>query len=271
MPELPEVETSKRGLAPLVIGRRILGCVIRNAQLRWEIPHNLGDLLRNAEILELSRRAKYLLLKTSAGSLILHLGMSGSLRVLPESCAAEKHDHVDIRLDHGSVIRYRDPRRFGAMLWGGSDPMQHPLLVDLGPEPLDPAFHGEYLFAKSRKRKTSIKQLIMDNHIVVGVGNIYANEALFLSGLRPGRCAAKLTRQQANALCANIKRVLLAAIDAGGSSLRDFTQADGNPGYFQQQLRVYGRDGEPCDRCGSLIKAKRIGQRNSFYCPQCQK
>jgi len=270
MPELPEVETTRRGLLALVESCKIIDCIVRNAQLRQKVPDNIADLLRNASILGLERRAKYLLLNTNRGSLLIHLGMSGSLRVVDQHAGVNKHDHVDIVLDNLRVIRYRDPRRFGLMLWAGSQPYQHPLLQKLGPEPLHAEFDGAYLFRISRKRKTAIKQLIMDSHVVVGVGNIYASEALFLSRIRPGRRAASLTRAQSEALCAAIKQVLQNAIAAGGSSLRDFTQADGNPGYFQQQLLVYGREGESCENCGKKIKCKRIGQRSSFYCPHCQ-
>jgi len=270
MPELPEVETTKRGLEALIVGRKVLACVVRNAQLRCEIPQNIGELLQNAQILTLTRRAKYLLMNTSAGSLLIHLGMSGSLRVVSQDCAANKHDHVDILLNNHNILRYRDPRRFGLMLWAGQDGLNHPLLQKLGPEPLEEDFDGDYLFQHSRKRKTTIKQLLMDSQIVVGVGNIYANEALFMSEIRPTRRASTLSRASCERLSEAVKQVLSNAIAAGGSSLRDFTQADGNPGYFQQQLLVYARDGEPCVKCGQTIKSKRIGQRSSFYCPHCQ-
>jgi len=271
MPELPEVETTKRGLEPLIMGRSVLACVVRNSHLRWEIPENIGDLLLNAEITGITRRAKYLLIETSNGYLLIHLGMSGCLRVVTQSTPAMSHDHVDIVLNNGTLLRYRDPRRFGVILWAGEQPLTHPLLQKLGPEPLDEAFSGDYLYARSRARKTTIKNLIMDSHMVVGVGNIYANEALFMSGIRPGIRAGALTRQRCETLVGAIKQVLQLAIAAGGSSLRDFTHADGNPGYFQQKLQVYGREGEACRKCGSLIKGKRIGQRSSFYCPACQR
>lgn len=270
MPELPEVETTKRGLERLILTRRIIDCVVRNPHLRWKVPDDIGDLLRNATILSLTRRAKYLLLNTSHGSLLLHLGMSGSIRVVATDTPVNPHDHVDIVLDNGSLLRYRDPRRFGLMLWAGDHPLQHPLLSKLGPEPLCDEFNSDYLYRISRKRKTSIKQLLMDSQVVSGIGNIYANEALFMSAIRPAKRAAGLTRVASQTLCQAIKQVLLNAIAAGGSSLRDFTHADGNPGYFQQQLFVYGREGEPCQQCGHAIKSKRIGQRSSFYCPQCQ-
>lgn len=270
MPELPEVETTRRGLQDLIVGRSITACTVRNGQLRQAVPNNLNERLSNASIISLERRAKYLLLNTDRGSLLIHLGMSGSLRVVDPQLEPSKHDHVDIELEQRSVLRYRDPRRFGLIVWAGSNPYNHPLLQKLGPEPLQAAFDGDYLFRISRKRKTAIKQLIMDSHLLVGVGNIYANEALFLSQIRPGRRAASLSRAKCEALCAAIKQVLQKAIAAGGSSLRDFTQADGNPGYFQQQLQVYGREGENCVICDTPIKAKRIGQRSSFYCPQCQ-
>ena len=270
MPELPEVETTKRGLEGLVVGRQIRACQVRNGKLRSEVPVNIGELLRNVEILSLTRRAKYLLLNTSNGSLLVHLGMSGSWRVVSQDSPPNKHDHVDIELDNGSILRYRDPRRFGLILWAGQQALQHPLLNKLGPEPLQDSFDADYLYRVSRKRKTSIKQLLMDSQVVAGIGNIYANEALFMSAIRPGRRASSLTRAACKDLCKAIKQVLQRAIEAGGSSLRDFTKADGNPGYFQQQLLVYGREGEKCSKCGSVIKSKRIGQRSSFYCPHCQ-
>ena len=270
MPELPEVETTCRGIAPFLKGRRITTIQIRQARLRWPVPNGLADKLAGAEIQDVQRRAKYILLQTSAGTAILHLGMSGSLRVIDSGTPYQKHDHVDILLDSGKILRFRDPRRFGALLWGGRQAAQHPLLSKLGVEPLAPAFCGEYLHAHSRKRKISVKQLLMDGAIVVGIGNIYANEALFAAGIRPGRAAGRLSRDDCDHLVRACKTILQRAITAGGTTLRDFTQSDGKPGYFRQELLVYGRENEPCLTCGTPIKAKRIAQRTSYYCPQCQ-
>jgi len=270
MPELPEVETTKLGLEKLIVGCKVLACEVRNPKLRLEVPANLEELLRNATILNLSRRSKYLLINTDRGTVLIHLGMSGSLRVVDHNYAPSKHDHLDFVLNCNKSLRYRDPRRFGLIIWAGTQALNHPLLVKLGPEPLQAEFNAEYLYAVSRHRKTTIKQLLMDSQIVAGVGNIYANEALFQSNIRPGRQATSLSRAQCLALSESVKQILTRAIAAGGSSLRDFTQADGNPGYFQQQHLVYARAGEPCRTCGQVIKAKRIGQRSSFYCPHCQ-
>ena len=228
-------------------------------------------MLRGQTIQQVSRRAKYLLLTTAKGTLILHLGMSGSLRITSPDTPAQKHDHVDIVLGNGQCLRLRDPRRFGAVLWTCDNPQQHALLKQLGPEPLADEFTGEYLFARTRKRKQSIKQLLMDSHIVVGVGNIYANEALFMAGIRPGTAAGRLTRSKTQHLVQCIRQVLDAAIRQGGTTLRDFTASDGKPGYFQQQLAVYGRAGEPCQVCGTAIKLIKQGQRATYYCPHCQR
>ena len=271
MPELPEVETTMRGLAPHVLGQSISNVIIRNPHLRWPISQNLPELLQGQTIHALSRRAKYLLMNCGNGTLILHLGMSGSLRILPADTRAEKHDHFDLLLANGMLMRLRDPRRFGAVLWHEGDPARHPLLAHLGPEPLEETFDGNYLYRMTRKRNTAIKQLIMDNHIVVGVGNIYANEALFRSGIRPQLPAGKLSKPRCIRFVQTIRETLTEAIALGGSSLRDFVNSDGNPGYFQQHYWAYGRAGKPCLACGSIIKHITQGQRSSFYCPVCQK
>ena len=271
MPELPEVETTRRGLAPHLTGRTIQGVVIRQPRLRWPIPVELPTKLGGQTIQRLLRRAKYLLIDCGNGWLIVHLGMSGSLRVLPAATPPEKHDHFDLLLNDGQMMRLRDPRRFGAVLWHEDDPAAHPLLAALGPEPLEDRFDGETLYRASRDRKSTTKLLIMDNHVVVGVGNIYANEALFRSGIRPDLPAGKLTRPRCAALATAIRETLSEAIAQGGSTLRDFVNAHGEPGYFQQSYWVYGRAGEPCRRCGATILQIRQGQRASCYCPGCQR
>ncbi|HLY97226.1 MAG: bifunctional DNA-formamidopyrimidine glycosylase/DNA-(apurinic or apyrimidinic site) lyase [Sideroxydans sp.] len=271
MPELPEVETTLRGLAPHLTGKQVQDVVIRNPQLRWPIPRNLPDLLHGQTIRKLRRRAKYLLIEFDQGTLILHLGMSGSLRIHPVGTPAEKHDHFDLVVNNGQLLRLCDPRRFGAVLWHEGDVMRHPLLAALGPEPLEAGFDAGHLYAATRKRKAAIKLVIMDNHVVVGVGNIYANEALFRAGIRPQLGAGRLSKERCARLSETIKEVLRAAIRKGGSSLRDYVDSDGKPGYFQQHYFVYGRTGEPCRRCGSAIKHLRQGQRSTFYCPHCQR
>ena len=271
MPELPEVEITKRGLAAHLTGLTIADAVIRNGSLRWPIPRNLPRLLRGQKIRSLKRRAKYLLMDCGSGTLILHLGMSGSLRILPANTPPDKHDHFDLVLSNGTLMRLRDPRRFGAVLWHSGDPATHPLLAELGPEPLEKDFNARYLYQATRGRSASIKQCIMDSRIVVGVGNIYANEALFRAGIRPQLAAGKLSLPRCARLVEEIRTTLNEAIKQGGSSLRDFVDTSGNPGYFQQNYWVYGRAGEPCRRCGATIKQARQGQRSSFYCGSCQK
>ncbi|TCV84729.1 bifunctional DNA-formamidopyrimidine glycosylase/DNA-(apurinic or apyrimidinic site) lyase [Sulfurirhabdus autotrophica] len=270
MPELPEVETTRRGLKPHLENRRITQVIIRNGKLRWEIPADLVHHLPGQRILDISRRGKYLLIHCEKGWLIVHLGMSGSLRVLPQSAPPEKHDHFDLLLDNGAAMRLRDPRRFGAVLWIKDNPLQHPLIAHLGVEPLTDAFDAEYLYQQTRNRSASIKQVIMDSHLVVGVGNIYANEALFHAGINPKTAANRISRARLKKLVAAIKQTLQLAITAGGSSLRDFVGAEGKPGYFQQQYFTYGRTGEPCHQCGGAIRQFRQGQRSTFYCPKCQ-
>jgi formamidopyrimidine-DNA glycosylase len=276
MPELPEVETTRRGLAPYLIGAIITDTIVRNRSLRWPIPNNLRNVLRGRSISRLERRGKYLLLDCGTGTLILHLGMSGSLRILPTTYPAEKHDHFDLILGNDQLMRLRDPRRFGAVLWHAGDVAMHPLLAGLGPEPLPDLsghceFDAAYLYRNTRGRIVSIKQLIMNNQIVVGVGNIYANEALFRSAIKPQLAAGKISRVRCERLVDEIQATLTEAIARGGSTLRDFVNSNGEPGYFQQHYWVYGRAGEPCRRCGTPIKSLRQGQRASFHCPACQR
>jgi formamidopyrimidine-DNA glycosylase len=271
MPELPEVETSLQGIAPHLRGRRIIRLVARERRLRWPVPESLDAAVAGQPIIELARRAKYLLLALPAGSLILHLGMSGSLRVLPADTPPGIHDHIDLVLDDGCCLRLKDPRRFGSLHWAEPPVMAHPLLAQLGPEPLSPGFDGAHLHRLSRGRRAPVKTFIMDSHIVVGVGNIYASEALHRAGIHPRRPAGRIALPRYERLAAGIKTVLAAAIAEGGTSLRDFVQEDGNPGYFARALRVYGRAGLPCSDCGAPIRQQRIGQRSSFYCAACQR
>lgn len=271
MPELPEVETTLRGLTPHLDGQLIKGVSIRNASLRWPIPAHLNTTLPGLRITSLTRRAKYILLGCEAGHLLLHLGMSGSLRILPQGTPPRKHDHFDLLLASGNIMRLTDPRRFGAVLWVDGDPHRHKLLCDLGIEPLEKKFTGEWLFQATRRRKAAIKLLLMDAHTLVGVGNIYANEALFRAGIRPTRSALRMTRAQCELLVESVKDTLKKSIRAGGSTLRDFVGSGGEPGYFQQQYWVYGRAGDACRRCGKPIRLQRQGQRSTFYCPGCQK
>lgn len=269
MPELPEVETTRRGLSPHLIGRRVLAVTVRKA-LRWPVPDELRFGLADQRIDAIERRAKYLLVHTRAGSALLHLGMSGSLRVLPHATPAGLHDHVDWRLDSERILRYTDPRRFGCQLWQPPG-ATHPLLAELGPEPLADDFDGDYLWKLSRGRRTGVKLFLMDQKVVVGVGNIYAAEALFAAGIHPKRAAGQVSRERYARLAAEVRRVLDYAIGRGGTTLRDFINPDGAPGYFEQELFVYGRAGEPCKVCGTKIRAMTLGQRSSFFCPRCQR
>lgn len=271
MPELPEVETTARGISPHVVGKRILEVRIRNGRLRWPVPASLAKNLAGNSFERVERRAKYLLLRTHTGTVLAHLGMSGSLRILPADTPARKHDHVDIVFADGQCLRLHDPRRFGSLLWCDDDCREHPLLRDLGPEPLSDEFNAGYLFARSRKRKAAVKLFVMDAHVVVGVGNIYANEALFLAGLRPRRAAGRVTLAEYARLVDAIKQVLRDAIEQGGTTLRDYVRSDGDAGYFQLKLNVYGRDGEPCPKCGTAVQQIRQGQRSTFYCARCQR
>ncbi|PWR00451.1 bifunctional DNA-formamidopyrimidine glycosylase/DNA-(apurinic or apyrimidinic site) lyase [Leucothrix pacifica] len=270
MPELPEVETTCRGIAPHTEGQVVRDVVVRQAQLRWPVPDDLQDLVGQT-VNTVSRRAKYVLLEADTGTVMLHLGMSGSLRIVEAGLAPEKHDHVDLVLASGKSIRLHDPRRFGAVLWTQQPIAQHKLIQHLGPEPLTDAFNAEYLHASAQKRSVAVKQFIMDAQVVVGVGNIYASESLFMAGISPKRAANKVSKARYVQLTESIKQVLARAIAQGGTTLRDFVQAEGKPGYFQQQLNVYGRTNEPCRLCAAPIKQIKQGQRSTFYCSNCQK
>ena len=271
MPELPEVETTRRGIESHLLDQRVGRVSIRNPRLRWPIPPELPELLRGRKILAVDRRGKYLLIRFHHGHLLIHLGMSGSLRVLEAGLAAHKHDHFDLCLGSGLCLRLRDPRRFGAVLWTSDPPQQHPLLASLGPEPLGDDFDGDYLYLQGRSRRSAIKNLIMDSHVVVGVGNIYASESLFMAGIHPSRPSNRISAERYDVLAGAIRTVLTAAIAQGGTTLRDFRQEDGRPGYFAQQLQVYGRAGEPCPECGTPIRSRVIGQRSSYFCCRCQR
>lgn len=271
MPELPEVETTARGIAPHISGRRIERAVIREARLRWPVSENLASQCVNLRIHGVSRRGKYLLIEVDAGHIMIHLGMSGSLRIVAAAEPPRIHDHIDFVLNDDTALRYHDPRRFGSVFWLDGDPLEHNLLKDLGPEPLSAEFNADYLFQRCRKRKQAIKTLIMDSHVVVGVGNIYANEALFRAGIRPRRAAGRVSRKETVALVEAIKDILAAAIELGGTTLRDFVGGDGEPGYFQQTLQVYGRGGLPCRSCKTELKLIQLGQRATVYCPSCQR
>ncbi len=270
MPELPEVETTLRGIEPYLTGHRISKIIINQPRLRWPVPDEILSL-EGAKIIKLQRRAKYLLLYTERGQMIWHLGMSGSMRILPEQLPQNAHEHIILQLDDRNSLRFRDPRRFGALLMTRDDPMRHKLLIELGPEPLSDDFNTEYLYQSCRKRKTAIKNLIMDSHIVVGVGNIYACESLFSSGINPKTSAMRISRQRIQRLVEAIKHILQQAINQGGTTLQDFTQADGKPGYFSQSLKVYGQENQKCLQCQRLIKRFTQGQRSTFYCSYCQK
>lgn len=271
MPELPEVETTRRGVAPLVQGLTVTAVVVRDGRLRQPVPEALPRLLQQRMVLNVSRRAKYLLFEFAHGTLLVHLGMSGSLRVIAKDTGAAKHDHLDIEFDNGRCLRLRDPRRFGLVLWTDQPPAEHALLRDLGPEPWDPGFTGDYLLALARTRHAAIKPFIMDSHVVVGVGNIYASESLHRAGIHPARAINRVSGARLHALVLAIREVLAEAIDFGGTTLRDFARDDGKPGYFRNQLRVYGRAGEPCGCGRAAIASRIIGQRSSYFCPRCQR
>ena len=271
MPELPEVETTRRGIAPHLVGHTIDQVIIRNHALRQPIPDNLATTLTGQHFTSVNRRGKYLLLATATGTLIVHLGMSGHLRIVDDHDAVKKHDHLDIILNNRTRLRYHDPRRFGLILWSEQPVEHHPLLAKLGPEPLLNGFNGEWLYQQGEHRRTAIKTLIMSNPVVVGVGNIYANESLFLAGIRPTRGANRIARHRYQRLADAIRQILTEAIRQGGTTLRDFVNAAGKPGYFSQQLNVYGREKEPCTRCSTPIRQIRLGQRSTYYCPHCQR
>ena len=269
MPELPEVETSRCGIEPHIINQVVDSIIIRQSKLRWPIPDAIHAMVGET-ITAVKRRGKYLLLVTEKGSAIIHLGMSGSLRIFAEFSEPQKHDHVDILFRNKTCLRYTDPRRFGAVLWTPADPLAHPLLAKLGPEPLLTDFNPDYLFQRTQKSQKAVKAFIMDSHIVVGVGNIYATVALFDAGIHPVRAAKTLSIAEIKQLVGSIKRILKQAIKQGGTTLRDFQSSDGKPGYFKQQLRVYGRAGLACKQCAALLQKIQIGQRTTVYCPDCQ-
>ena len=271
MPELPEVETTRRGLLPHLLGRRIRGVVVRNGSLRWPVPADLDRRLRGEEVLAIRRRGKYLLFEFPKGHLLVHLGMSGRLTMVPEGEPAKLHDHIDVRLENHKSLRFTDPRRFGAMLWVKGAPEKHTLLEGLGLEPLDAEFSGRALHGRSRGRKVAIKQFLMNARILTGVGNIYASEALFAAGIHPLREAGRISLARYERLAAAIRATLERALAAGGTTLRDFASAEGVPGYFQHESAVYGREGKPCRACGTKIRALRQGQRSTFFCPKCQR
>lgn len=269
MPELPEVETTLRGISPYLLNKKIKAIKIRQPRLRWPVPDDI-HAATDQKIVLLERRGKYIIAGSRVGSIIMHLGMSGSLRIADQPFEVRKHDHVLFELSDKKFMIYHDPRRFGSILWTRDPAEQYPLLADLGPEPLSDEFTGKYLFKKSRNKKVAIKNFVMNSHIVVGVGNIYASEALFRAGIRPGKAAGRVTAASFNLLATEIKSVLTAAIKSGGTTLRDFVNSAGEPGYFQQTLNVYGREGEPCNQCGKNIKQRTIGQRSTFFCTNCQ-
>ena len=270
-PELPEVETTRRGIEPHVRGRHIRSLRLHDRRLRWPVAANIPALVQGQRILQAGRRAKYLLLTLERGTLIVHLGMSGSLRVLPAATPRLIHDHFDLELDSGQTLRFNDPRRFGSLHFTADDPADHPLLAELAPEPFDDSFDGEYLWRITRRRRVAIKQLVMNAKLVVGVGNIYASEALFRAGIRPGRQARGLTRAECARLAQAVRAILAMAIKVGGTTLRDYVGADGTPGYFRQKLFVYDRAGLPCRRCGNAVRQRVQAQRSTYWCATCQK
>jgi len=270
MPELPEVETTRCGIKPYIHKKTVSKVIVRQPKLRWPVPDEIHQM--EGQIVEsVTRRGKYILLETKTGTALIHLGMSGSLRVVEKGSDVEKHDHVDIVLESGKAVRLRDPRRFGAFLWTTKNPLKHKLIRSLGPEPLTDDFNADYLFSVSRGRSMSIKQFIMNGHVVVGVGNIYACESLFKSNISPRWAAGKVSKARYQKLVTEIKTVLAKAIEQGGTTLQDFVQVEGSPGYFKQELNVYGRAGEDCFNCRSIIKHLTQGQRSTFYCAKCQR
>lgn len=271
MPELPEVETTRLGIQSHIVGQKVKTVQVRNGRLRWPVPESLVQELPARRIERIERRGKYLLVFAGDSCLLIHLGMSGSLRITNTNDPILKHDHIDIEFEHGPILRYSDPRRFGCMLWLKESPLLHPLLKKLGPEPLTEDFSGRALHALSRGRRVPIKTFIMDSHVVVGVGNIYANEALYMAGIKPTRTAGTVSAKRYEQLVLCIKEVLQKAIAQGGTTLRDFVGGDGKPGYFKQSLLVYGRAGAPCHGCGKTLLELRLAQRSSVYCVNCQK
>lgn len=269
MPELPEVEVCRLGISPHILDQQISEVIVRHWQLRWPVPKEVLAI-KGQTVETVTRRSKYLLIKVQTGTLLLHLGMSGTVRIVDKSLAVVKHDHFDLVFNSGKVLRLNDPRRFGAVLWFEGHEDHDGILAKLGPEPFDKVFCDGYLFTKAKNRKVPIKTFIMNNAVVVGVGNIYANEALFKAGILPTAKAGDLSETRLNVLTSEIKQVLSAAIAQGGTTLKDFTQSDGKPGYFAQELNVYGRAGKPCLSCQTLLEEVRQSNRSSVYCPNCQ-
>lgn len=270
MPELPEVETTRRGILAAVQQHRVTRVQVHEPRLRWPVPAELSALEAQT-VTAVTRRGKYLLLHTAAGTALIHLGMSGSLRLVSPGTPRKPHDHVEITLDSGLILRLHDPRRFGCLLWLTDPPETHPLLASLGPEPLEHGFDGTLLFRLSRRRTAAVKHFIMDSHVVVGVGNIYANEALFRAGIHPLRAAGRISAERYDRLAREIRTILAYAIERGGTTLRDFVNSQGEPGYFQLELDAYGRAGLPCHRCQAALKEVRLGGRSTVYCPHCQR
>lgn len=270
MPELPEVETTLRGIKKHIVGQKIINVIFRHTRLRWDLPPNLPKILPGEYLRKITRRSKYLIFEFDQGAFILHLGMSGSLRILKPETPAGKHDHVDIIFANQTCLRFTDPRRFGALVWTTEKISDHRLIKHLGPEPFSSAFNGNYLLETARQRKIAIKSFIMDGKVVAGVGNIYATEALFIAGILPQRAAGTISLKRYIALASAIKIVLKKAIQCGGTTLKDFTRSDGSPGYFRIELKVYGKENQSCPRCKAKLKSVRIAGRNSVYCPKCQ-
>jgi len=271
MPELPEVETTRRGIEPYLLNQTVTKIVVRQPQLRWPIPLAFQEDFLHQTLNSIQRRGKYLLLNTDNGTALIHLGMSGSLRIVSSKQLHQKHDHVDIHFSNNLVLRYTDPRRFGSILWTADDPHQHQLLINLGPEPLSADFNANYLWRRSRHRRQAIKQFLMNSHIVVGVGNIYANESLFKAKIHPTRAAGKISLKRYQVLIEVIQETLKDAIQQGGTTLKDFVNSDGKPGYFSQHLQVYGRGDQPCFCCGKHLSEIRLGQRTTVFCSNCQR
>jgi formamidopyrimidine-DNA glycosylase len=271
MPELPEVETTRRGIVPLIVGKKVASVVIHNASLRWPIPKTLAEVLPGQSVRNVGRRSKYLLIGFERGTLIVHLGMTGHLRVADQTAERRKHDHVEIQFTDGKVLRFNDSRRFGAMIWTTDNPLLHARLAELGPEPFADEFNKDYLYKQARNRSVAIKPFLMDAKVVVGVGNIYASEALFRAGIDPRKPAGKVSRTAYSRLVDAVRAVLEESIAAGGTTIRDFTDSNGKPGYFKQALQVYGRTEQPCIRCHAPIRQIRLGQRSTYFCSKCQK
>ncbi len=271
MPELPEVETTLRGVSAHILDTQVIQVNIRNPDLRWPVPDTLAQCLEQHKFTHIRRRAKYLLLSNIQGTLIIHLGMSGSLRIVSPDSPYDKHDHFELCFANGKALRLKDPRRFGAVLWTRDKIEKHPLLAHLGPEPLSREFNAAYLYQRSQGKKVTIKQFIMDSKVVAGIGNIYANEALYASGINPKRAAGRISQARYECLCQNVRKILKEAIRQGGTTLKDFTGGDGKPGYFKQELLVYGRKDQPCIQCGQTLQEIRLNNRSTVYCTHCQK